>query len=147
MKCRNRFSERVSVPYVDDEPSVRAKQSMKAECDINSIMRRYIKTGVVAHVNERSGVYGVATSQSYHEAMEIVRHANEMFAAVPAAIRKEFDNDPEKFLRFVSDEKNVEKMRELGLMKPKEAPRVDPLDVLVERIKTAITPAESPGEA
>ena len=38
------------------------------------------------------------------------------FDDLPAKVRREFDNDPFKFLEFVEDPENVERMAELGLV-------------------------------
>lgn len=138
MKVRNRFSPRVQVLARPPEEGRGAKQSFKDECDINLIMRRFIKTGVITHVNNFSPQYGEVPSQTYHEAMEIVRHANEMFSEVPAAVRKKFGNSAEAFLEFVSDEKNVDELRKLGMVKPIVEKPKDPLEVLGDRIEAAV---------
>lgn len=101
-----------------------AKQSMKDECDINRIMARYMKTGQVDHLNRYGGQYGFVPSESFHESMEIVRKAEEMFMALDSSIRAKFENDPGAFLEFVQDPKNLDEMRELGLAKPAEAPPI-----------------------
>ena len=48
---------------IDVDPG-RTRQSMRDECDINAIMRKYIKTGAIDHVNKYSGEYGFATPNS-----------------------------------------------------------------------------------
>ena len=95
-----------------------AKQSMKDECDINQIMARYIKTGVLEHVRTYSPEYGYATGLDFKEAMDLVVGAQAMFSELPSAIRKRFANDPAQFLDFVSNPDNVEELRKLGLTKP-----------------------------
>lgn len=97
------------------------KQSHKAECDINNIMKRYQKTGVLSHVNEVQPVYGDVPAIEYREALEAVMKAEEMFNSMPGSLRREFDNDPAQFLDFVQNEKNLDRMYELGLaVKPTE---------------------------
>lgn len=143
MRVRGLWDERVAKEY--NVGVGEAKQSMKEECDINNIMRKYVKTGIVNHVAERSGEYGVAHSMSYLECMEVVRKANEMFAAVPAKIRKKFNNDPAAFVEFVSNKDNVDEMRKLGLARPVPGKVVDPVDALVERITKAVKAGADPG--
>jgi len=138
MKVRNRFSPRVEVLAPAREDGKGAKQSFKNECDINLIMAKFAKTGVITHVNRHEGTYGEVPSQTYHEAMEIVRNANEMFSEVPAAVRKKFGNSPEAFLEFVSNPENVEEMRKLGIAKPAYVPPPDPMAVLGDRIEAAL---------
>lgn len=103
----------------------RTKQSMAAECDINNIMSKYNKTGLVSHVNEHKGQYGDATGVDFQHAQNMIIEATETFASLPANLRKEFDNDPSQFLAFVSDDNNIDAMRELGLLpeEPKQAPQ------------------------
>lgn len=138
MKPRNRFAKRVRVVAPPPEEGKGAKQHFKDECDINNIMRRFIKTGVLTHVNKHSPAYGDVPSQTYHEAMEVVRHATELFMEVPAMIRKKFGNDPAAFMAFVSDEKNVEEMRKMGLAKPVVERPKDGLDRLGDRIEAVM---------
>ena len=98
------------------EPSV-TKQSFAAECDINTIMSRYERTGVIDFVNAREGRYGDASAIDYQKALNIVIEADEMFADMPASLRSRFDNDPVKFLDFVDDPANLDEGIKLGLFK------------------------------
>jgi len=143
VEVRNRFSRRIQVLAPPPEEGKGAKQQFKDECDINLIMLKFQRTGMITHVNRHEPSYGDVPSQSYHEAMEIVRQANEMFAEVPASIRKKFGNDPAAFMEFVSEEKNVEELRKLGLAKPKvDRPR-DPIEVLGDRIEAVMRPKKT----
>ena len=101
-----------------------ARQSMKQEADINYIVRKYQKTGVIEHLKKYEGEYGQFDAIDFHEAMNVVAEANSMFETVPSEIRARFDNDPGKFLDFVTDEKNRDEMVELGLARRPEV--VDP---------------------
>jgi len=91
------------------------KQSHKKECDINQIMAKYQKTGVIDHVNKHSDQYGFATSNDLHVSLNLIKTANEMFDELPSQARKKFQNDPAQFLDFVQDPKNEEHFFELGL--------------------------------
>lgn len=103
----------------------RTKQSFKDECDINKIMARFVRTGVLDFVSKYSPQYGDVTGADFAEAMNIVAQSRSMFAALPASIRSRFDNSPEKFLSFMEDPANAAKARELGLLPP-EAPEQAP---------------------
>lgn len=98
----------------------RTKQSHKDECDINLILRKYVKTGIIEHVKEHKGSYGDFASFDFQEAMEKVAEAHQLFETVPAKIRKMFGNDPAAFLAYVQDEGNTDKLIELGLAKKPE---------------------------
>ncbi len=94
------------------------KQSESASCDINKIMSKYLKTGLISHGVQYAGEYGFADSVDFHSAMNTVRKAEQMFADLPAQARERFGNDPGSFLDFCGDEDNREEMFELGLMDP-----------------------------
>ena len=98
------------------------QQSMSAECDINRIMARFEKTGLIDHVNKFEGNYGdFSEMQDYATSMNQVLAAQEMFASLPSGIRQKFNNSPREFLEYVDKEENHEEMRKLGLMPPLEA--------------------------
>ena len=113
-KVRNAFNrERVKTM---PEGKSRTNQSMSKDADINNIMKRYEKTGLIEHTNQYQGDYGDFTqAMEYHEALNFVRASQEMFMTLPAPIRAEFDNDAGRFLSFVNDPKNAEAMIEMGL--------------------------------
>lgn len=96
------------------QPSM-TQQHQKDEVDVNNIMRRYVKTGVIDHVNRNQPFYGDVPAHTYHEAIEQVRKADEMFLELPSAVRKFFDNDPAQFLAFVQDPANKEDLYTMGL--------------------------------
>lgn len=103
-------------PTVDTGPG-RTKQSMRDDSDINLIMSKYKKTGVINFVNSQQATYDDMENIDFHQAMTIIADANAMFAEMPAHLRKEFKNDPGVFLEFVHNPDNAQKMYELGLSK------------------------------
>lgn len=113
---RHRF-QRKRLPTVIAGAS-RTKQSFAAECDINNIMKRFEKDGLVLHVNKFDGQYGDFTNApEYHDAVNKVLAADDMFMSLPASLRTRFENDPGRFLAFVADPANVREMQSLGLMR------------------------------
>lgn len=94
-------------------------QSFKDTCDINLIMARYKKTGLIDHVNTLSQRYGdFSDIGDYQDSLNRIIVASDTFSALPATVRKFFDNDPSQMLAFCSNPDNHEKMVELGLAKP-----------------------------
>jgi len=93
----------------------RTRQSMRDECDINLIMAKYTKTGFIDHLSRHGESYGFATGVSFHEAMNVVTKADQMFDDLPAVARNRFHGDPAEFLDFVQDASNFDEMVELGL--------------------------------
>lgn len=102
------------------------KQSFKDECDVNLIMKRYQKTGVLPMVSNRQPRYeDFGTGLDFHEAMQHVVAAQEMFNSLPSSVRSRFGNDAGAFLDFVQNPENVEEMRKMGLLSSKEPPQAD----------------------
>jgi len=115
VKIRRPYEKRLRVPTATIGES-RTKQSFKEECNINNIMKRYEKTGVVNHLAETQGNYGsYIDAPSYHAAMSQICRANEMFGLLPSKVRYRFDNDPARFLAFVHDPENAAELVEMGL--------------------------------
>lgn len=101
------------------EPSLTQAQ-FADECDINKIMDRYLKTGVLSDPLGRStpGTYGDFTEYgNYMENMNKVIEARNRFEMLPAAIRKRFGNDPQQMIEFVMDASNKEEAMKLGLLR------------------------------
>lgn len=115
-KPRNTDSE-----ILDFGPSL-TKQADLVSSDINNIIKRY--GGVPQTMIDVQ--YGDATLRptDYREAMELVFRGQDAFASLPANIRNHFDNEPEKYLAFLADPKNIDKGRELGIYEsvPASAP-------------------------
>lgn len=108
-------------PHKRFHPNLHGKslthQSMAPECDINTIMKKYEKTGILEHRNNFEGAYGNFTEgpADYHESMNAVIAADEMFQTLPARIRRRFHNDPGAFLEFTADPENQDELIRLGL--------------------------------
>jgi len=124
---RKAYDPALRVSFATDGPS-RTKQADAASCDINNILARYRKTGVVEHINRYGGDYGDFTSaQDYHTSLNQVLAAREVFDSLPSQLRRRFGNDPASFLDFVGNPANRQEMMELGLLKAvPEAPEAPP---------------------
>lgn len=96
----------------------RTKQQFKDECDINNIMKKYERNLMLDHVNRYGGQYADVTGDvDYQTALNTIISAEEAFFSIPAKIRARFENDPQRFLEFVSDPSNREEMGKMGLLK------------------------------
>lgn len=98
----------------------RTKQSFKDECDINTIIKRFLKTGVLDFQAKNEPRYGDCSGIEYQAAQNTVAAAKSLFNELPAALRARFENEPAKFLDFVNDDRNREEATKLGLLKPKD---------------------------
>lgn len=95
----------------------RTIQSAKDECDVNKIVERFTKTGLLTHVNVSEPRYGdFSEVADYQTALMEIMKAEDSFSRLPSSVRKMFDNDPQKVIDFVQDDKNYEKAIKLGLI-------------------------------
>lgn len=92
------------------------KQEFRDECDINTIMSKYLTTRELPP-NLRVGSYGdFSTVGDFTDAQEILIRAREQFASLPSEVRRRFGNSPVEFLRFVADKSNYDEALKLGLL-------------------------------
>lgn len=120
------YGDRLRVAF-NGNPKTMTKQAQKAECDINNIMAKYAKTGLLSHVSKYNGEYSdVVGIGDYRDCLDTIQNAKEAFSSLPAQMRKRFLNDPAVFLDFVEDPKNAEEMVTLGLaVRKAEKPAAD----------------------
>lgn len=103
------------------DPSL-AKESFKEECDINTIVKKFGVTGKLPD-NIRMPTYGDYTNvPDFRTALHTIIDAEAEFMKLPADFRYQLHNDPQEFLQFVSDEKNRDKLGEMGLIKDWKPP-------------------------
>lgn len=115
MKVLNAYSKRNRITVDCSKDKVITEQSHKQGCEINNILAKYHKTGVLEHVNKHQAQYGDATSLDFQNAMQTVINAQTMFDDLPSKLRNRFQNDPAQFLDFVQNEENIDEMIKLGL--------------------------------
>ena len=106
-------------PTIYEKEDGRTEQHHKDSVDINNVLEKFQRTGVLEHRNEYRGQYGFVDSITYQEAMLTVVRGKELFNSLPAHIKKRFQT-PEGFLAFVQDPNNAKEMVDLGLAESKE---------------------------
>lgn len=111
---RSRFTPRVRVTLVC-EGKGRTKQSMKDECDINRVMKRFAATGVLPTASGKRPMYADVTGVDFQKMMDVMSSAQAAFDALPSGVRKRFSNDPGEFVDFASDPDNAEELVKMGL--------------------------------
>lgn len=100
----------------------RARQSMKDECDINNIVARYARTGMVSHMARGAPVYvDVSELGDYREVVDRIARAERVFAALPAKVRAAFDNSAPAFMDACLDPSQADRLVELGVFAPERA--------------------------
>jgi len=81
-----------------------AEQSLKDECDVNKIVEKYMRSGVLpSNVRTSQGYMDVSGIGDYEQALTTVQRAEDSFMALPAALRARFHNDPSQFLNAMQD--------------------------------------------
>lgn len=107
------------VQKIFTKPS-KTQQSAKNETDINLIMAKYQKTGLVTHVSSLQKTFAdVSHSYSYHDIKNAQIAADQAFLALPSSIRARFANDPGNLLNFLQDSNNRDEAIRLGLISKK----------------------------
>lgn len=105
----------------DCGPDSRTHQSMAADADINTIVGRYRKSGILPDQKVPDLQYGDFTeAKDLHGSMMAVQEAREDFMELNSKIRSACDNDPVKFLEMCADPDRVDELRELGLLEAQE---------------------------
>lgn len=141
---RHAYSDKLRIGIAFPE-FTRAKQSFRDECDINLIMAKFAKTGVMTHVREQNRNYGFATSRDLREGLQLIAEADEMFNELPAGMREKFHNNPGEFLDFVGDEANRPEMASMGLLND-EATYAEESKKAAKTASEAVSPAEPPSD-
>lgn len=108
------------------EPT-KTQQQFAEEVDINTIIERF---GINQELptNQATPLQGdFTTVTDYQSAQNLILQAQTAFMAMPADVRKEFNNDAGAFLDFVSDPQNKDKAKALGLLVPDPVPAPIPV--------------------
>lgn len=87
---------------VDIDPAkCKTEQAHKQECDINYILKRYRKTGMLPVANRAPQFGDAITMNSFNAAMNTVAEGKSAFEALPAAVRRKFKNNPKYWLESI----------------------------------------------
>jgi phage internal scaffolding protein len=108
-----------------------AKQSFAHQVDINNIVARFQKTGMLEHQAEYEGSYDDMSGMDFLNAMTLVANAKSMFNELPSKIRKMCDNDPAKFYDFCQNPENRDQLIDLGIASEDDFPITPPAEPLV----------------
>lgn len=121
---RNKFSNHKRVQQLIEGPTM-TQQHMAAETDINNIVSKYLKTGVLGNpTNPRRAMFGDFTSVDYQNMQNQIADIDNEFSALPSRLRKKFGNDPYQLVRWIEDPRNYAEAVKLGLILP-ETPEID----------------------
>lgn len=106
--------KRVTVSF---EKPTRTRGSFKNDCDINVVVNRFQKNGIIDHIARGQGSYGdFSTVEDYQSSLNRVMAARDSFEALPSKIRSRFYNDPAELIGFLENPANLQEAIELGLV-------------------------------
>lgn len=100
--------------YKDPGESLTEQHHAKA-CDINTIMAKYLKTGLIEHVSRYEPQFGDVTELDFKRSMDTVARVESEFYDLPAFVRAHYDQDPSKYLAAIVTD---EGLAELQALKP-----------------------------
>ncbi len=91
----------------------RTKQSQRDECDINKLLERYQRDASLGHLEKYQGVYGNYADYDFENHVTKIAEMQTIFEQLPAEVKKDFGQKPDKFFEFVTDPANAERLPEL----------------------------------
>lgn len=115
------------VQHENTEPS-RTKQSFADEVNINNIVGKYKKTGLLTHLNDAEAKYlDVTEVGDFQDAQNIMIKAQADFMALPASARKVFNHSTAEFLDAAHDPDKRDLLVKAGLLpEPTPTPTPEP---------------------
>lgn len=144
MEFYTRFGKLPPKPVVDCGDKTMTQQQFEPETNINNIMKRFKATGELPIRSDKPIFGDFSGVVDYQTALNNVLEAQENFNALPAAVKKKFENDPETLEAFMKDPKNKEECIALGLLKPDPVKQPDKLDeikdLLAENLGKKVVP-------
>ncbi len=116
----------------------RTKQSQKDECDINKLLERSARTGALSHLDTFGAQYGDFLGYDFEAHVNTIAEGQTIFEHLPAEVKREFAQSPQRFFEYVTDPENKDRLPELL---PEIANRGD---LLVTLAQPAPEPAAEP---
>lgn len=107
------------IPGFSSEMESKVQEQFADACQTDTIIRKYNMMGVNPFISAGGSQY-LDTTQipSFVAAQNAQVKVKEYFEGLPSDIRLEFNNDPMQFAEVVSDPRNAEYLREIGVLAP-----------------------------
>lgn len=105
----------------------RTKREFADECDINNILRNWVKSGQDPFMS-RVGLkqfLDLTSVGDFRSSMDKVANARVLFESLPADVREFFRNDPARFLAGLNDPRSIQVMVDAGLAVPRSRDAAD----------------------
>lgn len=93
----------------------KTKESESAACDINVIVDKWLKKGILPLTTARPKYGDFSNAGDYLEACTRLQTAEAEFLRVPAKVRRACDHDLGKFVEKCQTQEGLEELLELGL--------------------------------
>ena len=126
---------------IEDGEEVRVEQHHKDAQNINNIVKSYAGDAELIEKNKEIIAFNMddIPTNDFAEMQNILVAAKQAFESVPSHIRAQFEHDPAKYVDFVRNPDNAEKLVEMGLATaPEQEP--DPVPVQVQIVDPDPTP-------
>ncbi len=123
------MTERLRVVVDCSKDKVLTKQSFKKETDINTIMAKFVKTGIITPdaLAKRQGTFAdVSEIGDFHECLMQIDAAKAAFMTLGPQLRSRFHNEPAELLDFCKNPENKEEAIELGIISKPEPTATPP---------------------
>lgn len=82
-------------------------------CDINTIMARYLKTGLIDHISKYEPQFGDVSELDFKQSLDTITRVESEFYELPAFVRDHYDNDPSNYLAAVVTEEGLADLQSL----------------------------------
>lgn len=102
------------------------QQQFAQACDLKTIIKQRSQLGIPLEIPNDpfdGAIQDFTSSNDYRENLHRVMQAQDAFMALPAQIRKKFDNDPAELISFLEKDENYDEALKLGLLKEGSKPR------------------------
>lgn len=129
--------------FSDGQRSVsRTQQHYKKSCDVNNIIAKYRKTGILDGGVSKPVFGDFSELGDFHAVANKVIEAQLTFQSLPGKIRDMFHGDVGALIEFVNDPANAARCRELGLLPQLTAEELAPVEAVVRSKEAAgVVPA------
>lgn len=107
------------IPGFSSEMQSKVQEQFADACQTDTIIRKYNMMGVNPFISAGGSQYLDTTEiPSFLAAQNAQIRVKEYFEGLPSDIRLEFNNDPMQFAEVVSDPRNADYLRDIGVLEP-----------------------------
>lgn len=114
-----------SITDFSQSPSM-VQPQFSEEADINNIMQKYAKTGVLPTPNRMAQYLDVSEGYDYSLLQDKLLNMNQMFSELPSQVRQEL-RTPQEFYEAFQSPLGLAKLEALGIISKKEPAQAAPV--------------------